>query len=100
MHIAAPSSIDSDLAAAFAPFAAGPVYLPVDETATTERVVSADEFMFMDATAGPRGREYRLKHRATRNYLIVYADGRTFVPFEPGVPFLQGFFGEAPEPLT
>ena len=89
-----PSDMPSaDAVAAFAPFAGGrSIHLPVDRDARKYRAVNGHEFMFMHRDESG----YWLKHRGTRNYLLVRADGTPAVIVgKPGEPFLGGFFGDA-----
>lgn len=92
------NDIDSDLRAAFAPFADGRVvHLPVDRAARKYRAVTGDEFMFMYSDE----QGYWLKHRATRNYLLSRRDGTVAVIVgKPDEEFFGGFYGDAPVPLA
>ncbi len=80
---------EQDRRAAFAPF---PLHLPVDARGQRHRLVEADEFMLM--SKDPISEDYLLKHRSTRNYLIVRPDGGVVVPVDGGF-FCRGHFGEA-----
>ena len=83
-----------DLDIAFAPFHPDGAWLPIDAQRTRYRKVTSDEFMLMSKDEDGT---YWLKHRATRNYVMVFG-GRVRVPTVGG-EFLHGYFGAAPEPL-
>lgn len=87
-------SNDPDLSAAFAPFANGRVvHLPVDRQARRYRPIGGGEFMYMHSDE----RGHWLKHRWTRNYLLVQRDATVVVIVgEPGEDNLGGFYGDAP----
>jgi hypothetical protein len=89
---------ETALREAFAPFANGrTVYLPVDREARKYRPIGGDEFMLMYSDADG----HWLKHRETRNYLLVRRDGTIAVIVgKPGEDFLGGFYGEAPIALA
>lgn len=92
------NDIDSDLRAAFAPFADGRVvHLPVDRAARKYRAVTGDEFMYMFRDE----QGWWLKHRGTRNYLLSRSDGTVAVIVgKPGEEFFGGFYGDAPDVLA
>lgn len=90
---AGPGLSDLQIAAALSPFANGPVMLPVDAKNTRQRPVPASEFMLMGADQ----HGYWLKHKGTRNHVRVVF-GMLFV-VKTGEDFMQGYFGEAPQPL-
>jgi hypothetical protein len=52
---------------------------------------SAADFMLMDVVGIGTTAVYRFKHQATRNYLLLYANGRIVVP--TGGAFMQGYYG-------
>lgn len=79
---------EEDCRAAFAPF---PLHLPVDARGQRHRLIEADEFMLMGQD--PASDYYILKHRDTRNNLLVRPDGGVVVPV--GGDFCRGYFGEA-----
>ena len=80
---------EEDRRAAFAPF---PLHLPVDARGQRRRLIEAHEFMLM--RQDPTSDYYMLKHRDTRNYLLVRPDGSVVVPVD-GDFFCRGFYGEA-----
>ena len=80
---------EEDRRVAFAPF---PLHLPVDARGQRHRLIDASEFMLM--SKDPINEDYLLKHRGTRNYLIVHPDGGVVVPVDGGF-FCRGFYGEA-----
>ena len=89
---------ETALREAFAPFANGrTVYLPVDREARKYRPIGGDEFMLMHSDA----EGHWLKHRGTRNYLLVHGDASVAVIVgKPGEEFFGGFYGDAPVPLA
>ena len=92
------NDIDSDLRAAFAPFADGRVvHLPVDREARKYRPIGGDEFMLMHSDE----EGHHLKHCITRNYLLVRRDATVVVIVgKPGEDNVGGFYGDAPAPLA
>lgn len=87
------TAVRPDTIAAFAPFTGGrTVYLPVDREARKYRAIEGHEFMFMHRD----DHGYWLKHRGTRNYLLVKDDGTPIVIVgKPGESFFGGFYGDA-----
>lgn len=87
-----------EVSAAFAPFADGrAVHLPVDRACRKYRAVAGDEFMYMYSD----DEGHWLKHRATRNYLLVRRDATVAVIVgQPGEAFFSGFYGDALVPLA
>ena len=79
---------EEDHRAAFAPF---PLHLPVDARGQRHRLIEASEFMLM--RQDPTRDYYMLKHRDTRNYLLVRPDGGIIVPVSG--EFCGGYYGEA-----
>lgn len=88
---------ETALREAFAPFADGrTVYLPVDREARKYRPIGGDEFMLMYSDA----EGHWLKHRGTRNYLLVRRDATiSVIVGKPGEAYLGGFYGDAPVAL-
>ena len=92
------NDLDSAIRDAFAPFADGRVvHLPVDRACRKYRAVTGDEFMYMYSD----DEGHWLKHRATRNYLLVRHDATVaVVTSTTNEPFFGGFYGDAPVPLA
>ena len=92
------NDIASDLRAAFVPFADGRVvHLPVDRACRKYRAVTGDEFMYMYSDDDG----HWLKHRATRNYLLVRRDATVVVIVgKLGEEFFGGFYGDVPVALA
>ena len=60
----------------------------------TTRIADADEFMLMHESDSGHHKWAHFKHRTTRNYLSLRADGLLHIPSKSGNPWQQGTFDE------